>query len=78
MAPREERRMKIRVMFKTPDAVERAIDDVVDADDALDDEDRALLKTQADNFICGFVRYGELITIEFDTEAETATVVPVK
>ena len=61
--------MKFSITFKTPDAVEEAIYDHT-YDDNKQEEMRALTDK--------FVRYGELITVEFDTETGTATVVPVK
>ena len=58
--------MKIKVMFKTPDVLEYALDD-------LSDDDTYDVKQQLKKFI----QYGECVTIEFDTEAGTATVVPI-
>ena len=61
--------MKIKVFFNTPDAVDEAL-----AKDYMSEEDNQ----EAKNFIKKFVKYDECVTIEFDTEANTATVLPVK
>lgn len=55
--------MKIRVSFKTPDAVDYAIED-------LPEEYRDSIKDQLSKWI----QYGEYVTIEFDLDKETATV----
>ncbi len=60
--------MKFRVTFKTPDALDYALDDFPY------DESREEAKEVAKQFI----EYGEYITVEFDTEAKTATVVPLR
>lgn len=56
--------MKFKISFKTPDAIEQVYD---------------LPKfTQeiARDFMQKYMKYGEYITIEFDTEANTAVAVP--
>lgn len=58
--------MKFEVMFKTPDAVDFGVSD-------LDEEQQAAAK----QFAANWVRYGELVTIQFDTVEETAKVVEV-
>lgn len=59
--------MKFTVTFKTPDAVDYAIED-------LSEEEREEAKETARKFI----EYGEYVRIEFDTETKTATVLPVR
>lgn len=59
--------MKFTVTFKTPDAVDYAIED-------LSEEEQEEAKETARKF----VEYGEYITVKFDTETQTATVVPLK
>jgi hypothetical protein len=60
--------LKVRVLFKTPDAVSTALEDL----QGIRETDRdGAIKT-----ISRFVRYGEIVTIEFDTDAGTATVLP--
>ncbi len=59
--------MKFRVTFKTPDAVDYAVDEY-----GLEHKDE--IKETARKF----VTYGEYITVEFDTETQTATVVPAR
>lgn len=81
--------MKFRVLFKTPDALEQALqehmDTHCDVHEEHDMECEACLaledsSLQAISKIKGigekFVTYGEYVTIEFDTDAGTATVVP--
>ena len=60
--------MKFTVTFKTPDAVQYALEELpADAD-----------WEQAQAVIDKFVEYNEYVRVEFDTEAKTATVVPNK
>ncbi len=61
--------MRLRVTFKTPDAVDRAIRDA--RVDAVDDTG---LEAEVRDTIDKFVRFGEYVTIEFDTTLGTATV----
>lgn len=56
--------MKYKITFKTPDAVHYATEDM--------DED---IKAEAQRVAGLFVKYGEIVTIEIDTEKETAVVV---
>lgn len=59
--------MKFKVTFKTPDAVDYAIED-------LSEDEREEAKETARKFI----EYDEYVVIEFDTETKTATVLPVR
>jgi hypothetical protein len=61
--------MKFRAMFKTPDSIFYAIKDATE-----DDEKRAEL----DEFTEKWIKYGECVTIEFDTDAKTCTVMEAK
>jgi monoamine oxidase len=82
MAGEEENGMKVQVTFKTPDATDDAILAEVErllameaktpdaegegaADDMYHDARKALKR---------WVKYGEYVTVEFDTEAGTAVV----
>ncbi len=56
--------MKFSVYFKTPDALDYAIEH-------MDEEEQI----QARDFAGKFIEYGECITVEFDTEEGTATVI---
>ena len=60
-ATTKEKLMLIRVTFKTPDAIDYAIEDF--------EEEQ---KEDAKDFLETFVRNGEYITIEFDTVMRTA------
>lgn len=75
--------MKIRVTFKTPDAVDNAVEEAVegvlagaDMDDDEADGAFEVLRDGATQAVAKWVRYGECVTVEFDTEAGTATVLP--
>ena len=57
--------MKFTVTFKTPDAVNYAIED----EDMSEEEQEESLA-----FSEKYVQYGEIVSIEFDTELGTATV----
>jgi hypothetical protein len=76
--------MKFKVTMKDPDtlydaigeAVEQAVSDTIGVDD--NDEREALIKVRVDKVqkICGkWFEYGEYLTVEIDTDAETCTVV---
>jgi hypothetical protein len=76
--------MKFRVSFKTPDVLADALARVAyDPDcDCVDcdrlEEQAAYDRASVEEIACKFIKYGEVITIEFDTEQGTATVVPVQ
>lgn len=75
--------MKLRIFFKTPDAVRDAIEDNLtdclpegmdpDSDEAW--ELRSKTKESLEALTGKYIRYGECVTLEFDTETETVTVV---
>lgn len=83
--------MKFRVSFKTPDVLDSVIEEQTDThcenhfdghdlncNDCILLEEKAcanveLIKGCAEQFI----KYNEYITIEFDTEKDTATVIPI-
>jgi hypothetical protein len=62
--------MTIRLTFKTPDVVHRAIQDA--ALDADGTEDREEIEKAVDKW----VRWGEQVTIEVNTKTGEATVIP--
>ena len=74
--------MKILVTLKDPDGFSDAIDDAVkqslaDQEGLDDDEREALFEARQERFgsmLGQWVEYGEYVTLEFDTEAGTATV----
>jgi hypothetical protein len=72
--------MKFRITLKDPDGVGESLDHEVHRllPDDLDDEEREVVSevrlAKLEKFIEPWVEYGEYITIEFDTEAGTATV----
>lgn len=71
--------MKFRVTFKTPDAAEPAFHEAIDRAAEvlpLDEIDEQIVKPM-ETVIDRFVKYRELVTIEFDTVNNTAVVVPV-
>jgi hypothetical protein len=81
--------MKFVVTMKTPDAISQGIEqaaqryvDDLGPNDMSDDEiqEEVLRDKQAElcTFVNKWVKYSEYITIEFDTDAGTATVLEVK
>jgi len=75
--------MKFRVTLKDPDGpyecIQDAAKDMTKAIDGItDDERKAIQEKRAETlskFAGRWMSYGEYITVEFDTEAETATVI---
>ncbi len=77
--------MKIVVSFKTPDALEYAIKEHLEAEQVADDDGMPDPENGHDDMfdelkekLSEWVEYGECVSIEFDTEAGTATVLKVK
>jgi hypothetical protein len=68
--------MKLTIGFKTPDAIEYALDEYRDYSDGsdegreLDEEEKETAKDKLGKWI----RYGESVTIEFDLDKMTAKV----
>jgi hypothetical protein len=60
--------MKINLTFKSPDVLSDAIDNK-----NLTDSEREAVEELAENFL----EYGEYVTIQLDTKAKTAVVLPV-
>lgn len=60
--------MKFKVTFKTPDAVQYALEELPAGSDF----------ESAQKVLDKFVEYNEYVRIEFDTETQTATVVTTK
>lgn len=58
--------MKFTLSFKTPDVLDQL-------NDMIDDPEE---KAQADLVANKFLKYGEYVNIEFDTENQTAKVLP--
>ena len=74
--------MKFRITLKDPDGVSDAITEAVESlrppglsddewEDIKDERERKLVYSR-------FIGYGEYVTIEIDTEKDTAVVVPFK
>ena len=81
--------MRFNITFKTPDAIEHALEEVGENFDHHDffteddpDEAMALAIEEAEDdcreFLSKFIQYGETITIEFDSFSGTATVKRIK
>ena len=75
--------MIISIQFKTPDALEYAIDREFGSEceqGEMNDEEseREFQKEEARVACEKFVEYGEYCTIQIDTEKGTAIVVPIK
>lgn len=77
--------MKFPVTFKDPDVLNDAIREAAEAEvetiEGIDAEERASiveLRRKKLSAMCRkWFKYGEYVTIEIDSEAESATVVPV-
>ena len=65
--------MIFRVIMKCPDALEDVIG--YGAYDIIDEDQRDLEVASAKHFANAWVKYGEYVTIEFDTEKKTCVVV---
>lgn len=78
--------MKFTVSMKDPDTLIDAIEDAVKGDgnamEGLDaDEREVVIERRKDKVanLCGkWFRYGEVLTVEIDTDAKTCTVVEAK
>lgn len=78
--------MKFLVTMKDPDgadsSIERAAGQYACEVENLDEEDRddlaASKRERLGEWLSRWLKHGEYITIEFDTEANTARVVPVR
>lgn len=72
--------MKIRITFKDPDAVTDAVENAIKATrpDGLTDEEWTLVSEQRFGglSLAPFIEFHEYCTVEIDTDARTATVVP--
>lgn len=80
--------MKVYITFKTPDALEDAardaaarVNESATADDRVDDEEAQQAADDAFDKVMEvgqkFIKYGEYLTVELDTETGTCTVKPV-
>jgi hypothetical protein len=85
-------KMKIRITFKTPDVVEQTLQDAKESElsSTLMEAERAgqpISDWEAEELVDSkvaklehtlkkYIRYSELVTIEFDTENQIARVVP--
>jgi hypothetical protein len=73
--------MKINVMLKDPDGVYDSIEQAVEASlpDGLSAREKAALaearREETSEALRKWIEHGEYVSIEFDTEAMTATVV---
>lgn len=70
--------MKFKVTFKTPDAIDEAFNEAeayAREIMPLEEIDEKVVQPMSD-VVNRFVKYNELVTIEFDTVNKTAIVVP--
>lgn len=76
--------MKIRITFKTPDAVDEAIEEAVGNTLPVgipEDEQKAIADLRVEKVKAAsrkWFEWGECATVEWDTDANTCTVVPCK
>ena len=74
--------MKFKVTMKDPDtlsdAISEAVNDDLDKIEGLSDDDREILsegrREAAGKVAAKWFEYGEYVTVEIDTDAQTATV----
>lgn len=64
----EDEAMKVRLIFKTPDVIERAVNEMGIRD--------VYEKMAVADACKPWVQYGEILTVEIDTDANTCQVVP--
>jgi hypothetical protein len=69
--------MKFSLTFKTPDVLDDLHNSITDAD-LVDNQEQAEQWQARIDFAEQYVKHGEYLTVEFDTEAKTATVVKVR
>lgn len=62
--------MKLRITFKTPDALDYVLSSLHSDYENVTEEEQEQIRIQLEKWIS----YGENVTIEFDTENNTATV----
>jgi hypothetical protein len=75
--------MKFRITFKDPDGVSNSLHDAAkdsarSTSGLTEKEMRALAESREEEFgefLRKWIQYGEYVTIEFDTDADTAVVV---
>jgi len=78
--------MKFRITMKDPDGpyecIQEAAKEMADAIEGVESDEREGIQEARHNTLRNFadkwMEYGEYITVEFDTEAGTATVIPNK
>jgi len=82
--------MKICITFKTPDAIEYALEEALpnekpnyetDSWEPLSEDEQDVREGKLEEvkkFLQCYIKHGEVVTLEFDTDAKTATVFNVK
>lgn len=65
--------MKVHVTFKTPDALDMALDEAC-LNDYGNDQSVEDIKDEARQICEKWIKYGEYVTLEIDTTQGTATV----
>lgn len=70
--------MKFIITFKTPDALDKSIVDSIPEAQDLDQESQEELWYKVQTTAEKFIEYKEYVSIEFDTDKGTATVLPLK
>lgn len=65
----------IRVSFKTPDCIRRAVEDMGFERSQIDDNEMTTIMQED---LSKWIEYGELLTVEFNLREKTAKVVEVK
>lgn len=68
--------MKFTVTFKTPDAVESGIEASLVYAEELSEEAKDSEMDKMKSLANRYVEYGEYVTLEFDTDKNSVTVLP--
>lgn len=69
--------MKFTITFKTPDAVDEAVQEylsVHEPDEGWTETEECEVEEELRGTFEEFIKFGEYVTIEFDTETRSATV----
>jgi hypothetical protein len=70
--------MKLKISFKSPDAVDYALDEYFEDDEDTNLEEIEDLKEKVKESLGKWIEYDEYVVVEFDTDKMTARVVPLK
>lgn len=67
--------MKVRLVFKTPDVVENAVNEAISDGTTFSEEEIENFPDEFKELAKKWIQYGECVTLEIDTEKKTCVVV---